>query len=156
MGMDVMGTNPINNEGETFHANLWSWRPIHYLCEYLSLKNNLNFDTKNWGHNDGGGLKTQKECNVLADKIERHIKDHPFLKGDDDRMFICLDMWCDTNTNQFVQPQGISVQYPNGTILYSSVVTKSGDVVQPAHSISLGHLKRFISFLKVCGGFEIF
>jgi hypothetical protein len=26
MGMDVMGMNPINNEGETFHANLWSWR----------------------------------------------------------------------------------------------------------------------------------
>ena len=38
MGMDVMGMNPINNEGETFHANLWSWRPIHYLCEYLSIK----------------------------------------------------------------------------------------------------------------------
>ena len=46
MGMDVMGMNPINNEGETFHANLWSWRPIHYLCEYLSMKNNLR--ASNW------------------------------------------------------------------------------------------------------------
>jgi hypothetical protein len=36
------------------------------------------------------------------------------------------------------------------------VVTKAGDVVEASHSVTLGHLKRFISFLKVCGGFQIF
>jgi hypothetical protein len=155
MGMDVMGINPINTDGETFHANLWSWRPIHYLCDYLNMKHNLNFDMSRWGYNDGSGLNA-KDCMKMADKLERHIKDHPFLKSDDDRMYVCLGMWIDTNTNQSIRPQGISVQYPNGTILYSSVVTKAGDVVEASHSVTLGHLKRFISFLKVCGGFQIF
>ena len=150
-----MGINPINEEGETFRANLWSWRPIHYLCEYLNMKHNLNFDMSRWGYNDGCGLNA-KECMKMADKLEKHIKDHPFLKSDDDRMYVCLGMWIDTNTNQSIRPQGISVQYPNGTILYSSVVTKAGDLVVPAHSVTLAHLKRFISFLKVCGGFKIF
>lgn len=155
MGMDVMGMNPINNDGENFHANLWSWRPIHYLCEYLNMKHNLNFDTSHWGYNDGRGLNA-KDCMKMADKLERHIKDHPFLKSDDDRMYVCLGMWIGSNTNQFVKPQGMSVQYPDGTILYTSVVTKAGDVVEPSHSVTLGHLNSFILFLKTCGGFQIF
>ena len=158
MGMDVMGINPINEEGETFRANLWSWRPIHYLCEYLNVTHKLNFNTSRWGYNDGDGLN-EKDCVRLAESIEKHIKNHSMLKEDTDRMYVCLGMWCNANNNQFaemVKPHLINVQYPNGTILYSSVVTKAGDLVVPAHSVTLAHLKRFISFLKVCGGFEIF
>lgn len=156
MGMDVMGITPTTKIGETFHANVWSWRPIHFLCDYLSMKHNLNFETKKWNYNDGAGLKTHKECNTLADKLEKYLKDHPFLKSDDDVMYVCLNMWVDTTTNQFVKPQGMSVQYPNGTILFSSVVTKAGDVVQSAYSVSRGHLNSFILFLRNCGGFEIY
>lgn len=156
MGMDITGINPTMQDGEYFRANVWAWRPIHYLCDYLSMKHNLNFDTKGWEHNDGCGLKTQKECNLLADKIEKHLKDHPFLKNDSDRMYVALNMWVDANTNQFVKPHGMSVQYPNGTILYSSVVTKAGDIVQSAYSVSREHLNSFILFLRNCGGFEIF
>ena len=154
--MDVMGINPKMENGKTFTANVWSWRPIHYLCDYLSIKNKLNLETKNWDYNDGAGLKTQKECNLLADALEKHLKDHPFLKNDNDLMYVCLGMWVDTTTNQFVKPQGMSVQYPNGTILFSSVVTKAGDVVQSAYAVSRGHLNSFISFLRNCGGFEIY
>lgn len=155
MGMDVMGMNPINNDGETFYANLWSWRPIHFLCEYLNMKNNLNFDTSRWGYNDGSGLNA-KDCLKMADKLERYLKDHPFLKNENDRLYVCLGMWVDANTNQSIRPQGISVQYPDGTILYSSVVTKAGDIVQPSHSVSREHLNSFILFLRNCGGFQIF
>jgi hypothetical protein len=155
MGMDVMGISPKDSVGETFCANLWAWRPIHHICEYLNRKHYLNFDTEQWQYNSGHGLN-KKDALILADKLEGYIKNNSFLKQDDDKLYLCLGMWIDTNTNQSIRPQGISVQYPNGTILYSSVVTKAGDVVEPSHSVTLGHLKRFILFLQSCGGFEIF
>ncbi len=72
MGMDVFGKNPTSKDGEYFRANVWSWRPIHQLCETV-LKKQL----PGWAFNDGEGLETQEECNQLADALEKYLKDFP-------------------------------------------------------------------------------
>lgn len=72
MGMDVYGKNPANNTGEYFRANVWSWRPIHKLCETV-----LGVELHSWGFNDGEGFKSQAECNNLADKLEQYLKQFP-------------------------------------------------------------------------------
>lgn len=65
MGMDVFGRKPTTKEGEYFRANIWSWRPIHALCETV-LKRKLS----GWEFNQGEGFETQEECTTLADALE--------------------------------------------------------------------------------------
>ena len=153
MGMDVYGLKPTTEEGSYFRANVWAWRPIHYLCDYLNVSKKLGFDLSRWGYNDGAGLDG-KQAKVLARKMEQFLNGHPELKEDDDKMYVCLHSWC-TPDGQFAKPHNISEDYPDGTILYSSVVSRAGQIVQPSYSVSLGHLKTFITFLNNCGGFEI-
>jgi hypothetical protein len=49
----------------------------------------------------------------------------------------------------------LNEQYPYGSILYGSVVMDNGSIAHPSHSAPLSHVKNFISFLRECGGFEI-
>ena len=153
MGMDIYGIKPATEEGNYFRANVWSWRPIHYLCDYLNVSKNLGFDLSRWGYNDGAGLDA-KQSKILAKKLDQYLDKHPHLKEDDDRMYICMYSWC-TPDGQSVKPHKISEDYPDGTVLYSSVVSRSGQLVQPSYSVTLGHIKQFITFLNSCGGFNI-
>jgi hypothetical protein len=121
----------------------------------LNEKNNLGLDLTRWGYNDGSGLNS-KESKILAKKLEQYFENHPYLKEDDDRMYVCLGSWCDINGG-FINLQGRDLLklYPKGTILYNSVVTSGGKIVQSSHSTTLGHFKEFISFLNSSGGFNI-
>ena len=72
MGMDVFGLAPAAREGEYFRANVWSWRPIHALCETVMHKR-----YPEWALNSGAGLKTQAKCAVLADRLKHYLTAHP-------------------------------------------------------------------------------
>lgn len=67
MGMDVYGKS-----GNYFRANIWSWRPIHKLCETV-----LHTDLPLWGSNGGAGFTTQEACDDLANRLEKHLRDFP-------------------------------------------------------------------------------
>lgn len=84
MGMDVYGLKPANEKGSYFRANVWSWRPIHALCE-TALGQSLP-----WGHNDGEGFKGQEECNRLADALDSYLQKNP-----DEKIEIESDMRID-------------------------------------------------------------
>lgn len=124
MGMDVYGKNPSSPEGEYFRANIWSWRPIHQLCE-LVLKRQL----PEWSFNDGKGFKSQKECNKLADALERYLRKFPKEK-------IAIESHIRVSKD--------------GTFL------KPGSTGgESAYSTDREHVEEFIKFLRACGGFEI-
>ena len=36
--MDICGRKPKNKIGEYFRANVWSYRPIYWLCSIASMK----------------------------------------------------------------------------------------------------------------------
>lgn len=72
MGMDVYGLKPSSKRGEYFRANVWSWRPIHALCEVVH-----GGDLPGWGYNDGAGFRTQAECDALADALAKYLHAHP-------------------------------------------------------------------------------
>ena len=148
------------NSGVYFRANLWSWRPIQFLISYVNEKFDLNFDTSLYGENSGGGLKTQEECNILADKLELTVGSIG-LNESTDTLYLCLGMWVVSEgdhgsfkLSDEIQEE-LNEQYPMGTILESSVVTSDGQLVQPAWSTSKSHIQDFIDFLRNCGGFEI-
>lgn len=146
------------NPGVYFRSNWWGWRPICMLCEIANEKYKLKLDMSYWGSNDGKGLRTQKQCDRLADSLEDMLsKNTSQLSEETDRIQICIGAWVKAGTGQFYNDENLELdaQYPFGTILYSAVVTKKGEMVESAHSCSLYHIKRWISFLRHCGGFKI-
>ena len=156
--MDVSGINPIVESGEYFRANCWSWRPLHFLCMHADKQLKLGLDFEGWDYNDGAGLKCDTECSKLADALEAVLQVCDELKEDDDVLAVCLGTWVDAQTNVFLKTDDCTIlneEYPKGRVLYGSVVNTDGKLVMPSHSITLGHIKEFILFLRTSGGFEI-
>ena len=149
----------VDNPGYYFRANWWSWRPIHVIANLAIKVADLPLHTDGWGENGGDGLNTQEDCNLLADAMELFITlNKKEMKEDDDRMYICLGSWV-TQEGKFISQEEedkLNDAHPEGTIMYSSVVDENGRLVQSAHSSSLSHIKEFITFLRNCGGFQIF
>jgi hypothetical protein len=156
MGVDISGINSKSEDGDYFGSNWWAWRPIHILCEHANEHYELNLFMGDWGSNDGGGLPTQEECDKLAAALKDIISSE-LLKEDDDRLYLCLGSWVDSD-NHFLsedETKSLNEQYFIGELLYGGVITDDGNIVHPSHSCSKGHVDRFISFLRECGGFEI-
>lgn len=122
MGMDVYGIKPRNKTGEYFRASIWSWRPIHAICETV-----MDNELPGWAYNDGAGYKTQKECDVLADKIEAFIKAAPEVS---------YKLPC---------PKGMGVNHKG----------QFGKGNLTPYEVDITHLREFIKFLRACGGFKI-
>ncbi len=161
MGVDISGRKPKTEAGDYFRSNWWGWRPINFICELAAEQSKLKIDFSYWGSNDGKGLRTQKQCDKLADAIELLISNNPnyneYMVDNDDRIFIVMGAWVEAGTGRFYSDEAneLNEQYEFGTILYSAVVTKKGTMVESAHSCSLSHIKNWIEFLRGCGGFEI-
>ncbi len=145
MGMDVYGLNPrVRSEdpgdrsaatGAYFRANVWSWRPIHLLCDKVIELYNLPLSTEGWENNGGQGLRTQQECDRLADALEAYLEDFP---PEGDQVAVDLGVYCDETGKLFVGEEHRG---------------KKG--LRPAHYTDLEHLREWLLFLRNCGGFEI-
>jgi hypothetical protein len=160
MGVDISGRKPKSEAGDYFCSNWWGWRPILALSESAMLNSKLDYDTSYWGSNDGKGLRTQKQCDKLADALELLISNtyNEYLMDDDDRIYICMGSWVEAGTGRFISSeftQSLNEQYEWGDILYGPVVAENGTMVESSYSTSLGRLKQWITFLRNCGGFKI-
>jgi hypothetical protein len=97
----------------------------------------------------------------LVAALEDFIESPDSLMNEDsDMIYICLGSWVDSN-NRFVNEEkidelGLNHQYRYTEILYGGVVAEDGQIYYPSHSCSKRIVKRFISFLKECGGFRIY
>lgn len=154
--LEIMNDWEQENPGYYFRSNWWGWRPIHAMADIAIETTDLPFSTKDWGLNDGGGLKTQEDCDMLADAMELVLTlNKKAMEEDSDRIYLCLGAWV-TQDGAFVKDEEtLNDDYPLGTIMYNGVVNKDGELVFPAHSASLSLVKEFITFLRECGGFEI-
>ena len=160
MGVDISGRKPKTEAGDYFCSNWWGWRPIVAISEAAMLNSKLNYDTSYWGSNDGKGLRTQKQCDKLADAIELLISNNynEYLTEDDDRIYIVMGSWCEAGTGKFIGSERehvLNQQFEYGDILYAPVVAENGVMVESSYSTSLGRLKQWITFLRSCGGFKI-
>ena len=160
MGVDISGRKPKTEAGDYFCSNWWGWRPIVAISEAAMISSKLDYDTSNWGSNDGKGLRTQKQCDKLADAIELLISNNwnEYLTEDDDRIYIVMGSWCEAGTGKFIGSERehvLNQQFEYGDILYAPVVAENGTMVESSHGTSLGRLKEWITFLRNCGGFKI-
>jgi hypothetical protein len=127
--------------GEYFRANVWSWGAILSLSVEADLyEDELDIDFRTWRYNDGAGLKTQRECDLLAGAIEALLRSS-FDEGDDqfadDPFFGDFVLWVDaTGECQVARPAGAEV---------ASNYRASGH-----------HTWMWVAFLRNCGGFAIY
>jgi len=146
------------NPGYYFGCNWWGWRPIIILCNTAIENAGLTFNTDSWHHNDGGGLKNQFDCDLLASALDYIIGQEENLIEDDDIVYVNCGGWRivgDTIMNDELQ-QKLNLEYPIGTVMFTKIVIDDGKLVYPMHSAPLWLINNFIDFLKECGGFQIY
>lgn len=73
MGMDIYGKDPRSKTGEYFRASIWTWPTIRQLMVYLNAAEKLNLNLDGFEYNEGHGLKSQEECDRMANALESYI-----------------------------------------------------------------------------------
>lgn len=154
MGMDVYGKNSTTESGEYFRANCWSWRPIHSLLGLVAGDLFSERTMELMGSNDGAGLWCQKECDMVADRLEKAMKD---MEWKTDKHGEYHEPWPFyspvTEEGRFMNDDGTVNTYNEDT----KETTKEVYTGNPrsAYTVYREHLEEFISFLRGCGGFEV-
>ena len=92
MGMDIYGRKPENEVGEYFRRNVWGWRPLHFMSQFVMHREGLKYDTDGWGSNDGNGLKNKSQCHKLARGFEKLLEEWSNLP-DDGGLYLQMDCW---------------------------------------------------------------
>ena len=153
------------NPGSYINYNCWGWRPILFLALVAIEQDNLKFDTDFWDSNDGRGLRTQKQCNRLAESMNKLVtlieedlrKPHWIKEDEDDDQFIFnLDSWSREDGNRITEDEEkiLSEKYNYGQLMGTKVVIN--DVRYDAmYTTSVEEINQFIAFLRECGGFKI-
>jgi len=135
MDMDLTGHNPSNKDGEYFRANVSSWVPIHdltfKLCSDLLDEKTL----KGMASNDGTGPNDQETCTEMANRFSH------WMEHNADGHSVVLGAYVEKGTNKFV--------------LAEDVDANSDAELNTAYHVHDEHLKKFIEFLRHCGGFEV-
>lgn len=152
MGMDVYGRNPTEPAGEYFRANVWGWRPIHALIRVANdLADGNLFDEETldlMGHNDGAGLERQNECTTLAYILGKLLTPERLEQIG----FVVID----NEINYPIFGDDDLVVDEEGRLLKKSEVEfDDANTVRSAYGTTFDHVKKFIEFLKYCGGFEV-
>lgn len=135
MGMDVYGNAPTSEVGKYFRANVWSWRPIHHLCETV-LKRKL----PGWGFNDAAGFTDQAQCDELADKLAQYLVLFP-----NDPIELESELRVNLGGRFVGRPGGRDPEHGEVTYENSETPYKADPEL----------VQQFIAFLRACGGFEI-
>jgi hypothetical protein len=145
------------NPGYYFRSNWWGWRPIVMLCAHAAEQHRLEFNFDQWMGNDGLGLDNWQECNALADALELSIAEEENLKDDEDTIYCNMGSWTQSGGNMVDEEitDKLNEDYPYGSIMFTSIVSDSGNIYYPSHGTPLWLIKEFIKFLRNCGGFSI-
>lgn len=153
------------NPGVYFRANVWSWRPmaeVILICaeEYgTTLPPELIEEIHT---NSGAGLKTQDECDILANMLDNYIN----LKFEGWETIGLNTGWYYKQTvNSKGELNSMSVDEEESKklsfALGSQIFLKNGEfevdgfIYTTSHKCYVEHLHEFIAFLRECGGFEI-
>ena len=148
-----------NNPGIYFRANIWSWRPMHLAIIQANESLNLGIDDDTidgMSHNSGAGLKTQEECDALAEALEM-LADGMGEDGVTEFGF-AFGYWSYRDGSMIVDEKDtetLNKEYKYGSIITEMPVKLLDKDVWPAHVTQVEHLRQFIEFLRNCGGFEI-
>ena len=155
--MDVYGLNPQNETGNYFRNNVWHWHPLWDFCCDIdpSLVNKVPLAHSN----DGDGLKDCEECLNLANKIDNSINNgyaEFYIQQREIEIKNKPDLVCHICDGTGQRPDGLyGIEWKQDGC---NACNGSGYVKDPSshYHLNLENIKEFSSFLKNCGGFQIF
>jgi hypothetical protein len=134
MAMNIEGRKPSAPAGKQFKSEFWTWRPVHalivQLCPDLFDRKTLEM----MATGGGGGALDQKTSTEMANRFER---------------------WMEHHAEGFVLESGIRTT-PEGRFVSEEELARdpSMETVSP-YEVSDAQLKKWIEFLRACGGFEV-
>jgi hypothetical protein len=129
--------------GDYFRANIWEWRAILNLSmEAYMYQDALDIDFRPWQYNDGAGLRTQRECDLLAGAVESLVRSSftdedpdPF---DADPFFADFLVYVDKHGEPYcVRPT-------------------DEEAAKSQYRTDGEHVWWWVAFLRNCGGFAIY
>jgi hypothetical protein len=133
MGMDLHGNNPITEEGEYFRNNIWSWGPLADYIEQVAP--DLARKCRSWSVNEGDGLDAadalelaaRLQAEIDSGRCERYAR--TYARTYEDRANGTLSGVCDVIDEFF-----------------------EGTTYRP---FNVQNVRNFVTFLRGCGGFQI-
>ena len=164
MGMDVYGRKPKNETGEYFRANVWSWKPIHYLCFVATQKYEdttgyddlIPFKTlQGMQFNQGDGLRSERKCEFLSQFFQGVVDcffdpsviPHEHKVSDDLSIGVNKDGEFYMDVGRYIDTEG--------KILSEEEGKDPNTEKQSPYTVTKEHLQEFSEFLKNCGGFRV-
>ena len=152
MGMDVFGKRPRSEAGEYFCANVWSWKPLAAYC--CDVAPEITQACKYWQSNDGDGLD-DKGAIALANILEREISSGRTALYEKAQEAIAK-VPCNICAGTGIRLQLVGAISNNGGSRCNGC--QGEGYVTPTHThypFSAENVKAFVTFLRECGGFEI-
>jgi hypothetical protein len=154
MGMDVYGRNPVNEAGEYFRNNCWYWSP---LADYISeMAPDIARHCSYWHSNDGDGLDAA-DALTLADKLQAEIDSgrcHAYAAIREAELKAMPSQLCDIcgGTGKRADPPNTG---PGECPCNGCDSTGSTRPWETHYPFEVENVQEFVTFLRGCGGFEI-
>jgi hypothetical protein len=157
VGMDVCGTDPTDECGKYFRANVFAWHPLWSYCERIAPGVTSQVES---GHtNDGDGLDNQG-AKLLAAALTVRL-DTGDLQRDVDYHNTELELmpdepceWC-SGTGVRTDKVGIEMGFPEKGWCNACDGKGSRRPFAASYRLHLSLLAKWRDFLQHCGGFEI-
>ena len=134
MAIDIQGRKPTSPVGNNWRVEFWVWRPIHALIVELcaDLFNEKSLENMAFGR--GAGPLDEKTCLEMANRFEHWMRQHP---------------------EGFVLEAGIRAT-DDGRIVSEQELAEN-PTLETVSPFEAGEpdLRKWIEFLKHCGGFEV-
>lgn len=134
MPMDIQGRKATSPPGRHFRPEFWAWRPIHALTRELCPDLFDARTLKGMTFGDGSGPSDQQTCTEMANRFQQWMTQHP---------------------EGMVLDAGIRMT-PEGRFVTEQELADSPsmETVSP-YEASVEQMKKWIDFLRSCGGFEV-
>lgn len=134
MPMDIQGRRPTATDGRQIRLEFWAWRPIHALIGELCPDLFVARALKGMTFGDGSGPIDQATCDTMAARFETWMAQHPEgavlesgIRTTPDGRFVTEQELAENPTMETVSPYAVDTEL----------------------------LKRWVAFLRHCGGFEV-
>tara|TARA_Y100000034_G_scaffold107211_1_gene136547 strand:- start:48 stop:500 length:453 start_codon:yes stop_codon:yes gene_type:complete len=149
MGMDVLGVEPLSEEGEYFRANIFSWGPIvsvlYKTCEDVLTEEDFKGIQFNMGHEICKG-KATTISNRLAVFLEHNTEGVDLGSVDDE-----IDGSSSDITMNITKV--VSQMFDEVSKLGEGVKVELGN--QGKYTVQDQHLAEFATFCRQSGGFQV-
>lgn len=127
----------------------WQWRAIYSYIKHLAKVYNKKIDVEEWAYNGTVAIQSPKECRQIASLLSIATRD----MTDDNVIYVNLGVWQKEDEKGYITD--IPQQYTLVLIFTTKMVSPEGDIIYPAHNVSVKDIKKFIKFLRSCEGFLI-